>query len=389
MKKKNFREAAEMVYLDNSATSLKKPLTVFEAVNDCMMNYGANPGRASHHLAKKLQEKVYEAREDISSFFNIPNPQRLIFTFNATDALSTAITGFLSEGDHVVTSPMEHNSVLRPLYFLKSKGVESDICSADVYGRVRWKDIEKCIKPNTALCVLIHASNVCGTVNDIREIGYELKKRNIIFLVDASQSAGATEIDVLRDNVDILAFSGHKALMGPQGTGGLYVREGIDLRPLRFGGTGSYSLDISQPSEYPDRLESGTLNGWGIVGLAEGVKFIKRTGIHNISSYERQLTGRCLENLSVIKNLSITGYMSTVSRLGVISFTSPKMNPDAIGGILDKEYGIAVRSGYHCAPLSHKILGTEDGGTVRISIGCFNTMHEIDYVSKALSDILR
>lgn len=378
-----------MVYLDNSATSLKKPIEVYRAVNDCMLNFGANPGRASHRTARMLQEKVYEAREELSSFFNISDPSRLVFTFNATDALSTAILGFLSPGDHVVTSPMEHNSVLRPIHYLESNGVTSTVCEADAYGRVRWEDIERCIKPNTALCVLIHASNVCGTINDIKEIGKNLRSRNITFLVDASQSAGAVDIDVVRDNVDILAFSGHKALMGPQGTGGLYVKEGTDIRPLRMGGTGSYSLNVLQPEEYPDRLESGTLNGWGIVGLSEGVKFIKKQGIKEISSYESSLTGKCLENLSVIKNLCITGYMSTVGRLGVISFTSPKMSPSLIASILDKEYNIAVRSGYHCAALAHRVLGTSDSGTVRISIGCLNTMQEIDYISMALSDILR
>ena len=378
-----------MVYLDNSATTLKKPVEVYKAVNDCMLNYGANPGRASHKTARQLQEMVYRAREEISLFFNIPHPGRLVFTFNATDALSTAILGYVKNGDHVVTSSMEHNSVLRPLNYLKGNGAEYTVCDADVYGRVRWDDIEKCIKPNTTLCVLIHASNVCGTINDIREIGDNLRKRNITFLVDASQSAGAIDIDVIRDNVDILAFSGHKALMGPQGTGGLYVKEGIGIRPLRFGGTGSYSLDVSQPEEYPDCLESGTLNGWGIVGLAQGVKFIKNQGIHSIETYEKELTGRCLENLSVIKSVNVAGYMSNVGRLGVISFTSDKMPPERIAQILDEEYGIAVRAGYHCAPLCHRVLGTMDTGTVRISVGCFNTLVQIDYLSKALSDILR
>lgn len=378
-----------MVYLDNSATTLKKPLEVYKAVNDCMMNYGANPGRASHKMARYLQEKVYEAREEISSFFGILNPERLVFTFNATDAISTAILGVLSEGDHVITTPMEHNSVYRPLHHMKDKGIDYTVCNADVYGRVRWEDIEKCIRPETALCIVIHASNVCGTVNDIREIGENLKKRNITFMVDASQSAGVVPIDVERDFVDILAFSGHKALMGPQGTGGLYIRKGIDVCPLRYGGTGSYSLFLTQPEEYPDHLESGTLNGWGIMGLKEGIKFIKTHGINNISAFERELTGRLLSNLSVIRNLSISGYMSTTSRLGVISFTSDKIPPEEIASILDREYSVAVRAGYHCAPLCHRILGTYDTGTVRISLGCFNTLSEIDYVSKALSDILK
>lgn len=377
-----------MVYLDNSATTLKKPIDVYKAVNDCMLNFGANPGRASHKMARLLQEKVYEVREEISSFFNISDPGRLIFTFNATDAISTAILGYLSEGDHVVTTPMEHNSVYRPLNYMKDKGIDYTVCNADVYGRVRWEDIEKCIRPDTSLCIVIHASNVCGTINDIREIGKNLKKRNITFMVDASQSAGVIPIDVEKDFVDILAFSGHKALMGPQGTGGLYVKEGIDIRPLRLGGTGSYSLDMFQPEEYPDRLESGTLNGWGIVGLGEGVRFIKKRGIHSILSYEKELCAKLLSNLSVIKNVNIAGYMSTTCRLGVISFTSPKMLPEEIASVLDNEYYVAVRAGYHCAPLSHRILGTYDTGTVRISLGCFNTVSEIDYVSKALSDIL-
>lgn len=377
-----------MVYLDNSATTLKKPLNVYKAVNDCMLNFGANPGRASHKMARQLQEKVYEVREEISSFFGIDRPERIVFTFNATDAISTAILGYLSDGDHVITTPMEHNSVYRPLNHMKEKGIDYTICNADVYGKVCWEDIERCIRPETRLCIVIHASNVCGTINNIREIGENLRKRNITFMVDASQSAGVVPIDVERDFVDILAFSGHKALMGPQGTGGLYVKKGIDIRPLRFGGTGSYSLDVFQPEEYPDHLESGTLNGWGIVGLGEGVRFIKNRGIDSILSYERELCGRLLSNLSVIKNINLSGYMSTSCRLGVVSFTSPVMSPEEIASILDREYYIAVRAGYHCAPLCHKILGTYDAGTVRISLGCFNTVSEIDYVSKVLSGIL-
>ncbi len=378
-----------MVYLDNAATTLKKPFAVYQAVLDAMINYGANPGRSAHRLSMKLSEKIYEAREELSALFNAGSPERIIFTNNATEALNIAIQGSVKPGDHILVSSMEHNSVLRPVKHLEDKGVEMDVCYGDVYGRVRAEDIVPKIKENTSLCVLIHASNVCGTINDITDIGRILKEKNILFLVDASQTAGIVDIDVKRDNIDMLAFAGHKALMGPQGTGGLYVREGIELCPLKYGGTGSESHSLYQPVQLPDRLESGTLNGCGISGLCEGVKFIRKNGVKNLFEYEKSLVSSALSDISVIKGVNVNGYVSLVSRCSVISVTSEIMSPEKMAYIMDKEYNIALRAGYHCAPLAHKTLGTYNTGSLRMSVGVFNTQSEIKYFCQSLDKMLR
>lgn len=377
-----------MIYLDNSATSLIKPAAVYAAMADCMKNYAANPGRSGHRLSVAAAEKILECREELCKMFGGSDANRFIFTQNATESLNLAIRGFLKSGDHVILSQMEHNSVIRPVFTLENDKVSHTVVEADTFGRVDPDDIRKAIQSNTKLIAITHVSNVCGTVNDIEAIGKIAKQHNIAFLVDAAQSAGILPIDIKKQNITFLSLTGHKALMGPQGTGALYVGDD-SLIPLKTGGTGSYSKIPYQPGDLPDKYESGTLNTVGIAGLCEGIKFIDDVGIENILSHEKSLTSLLLENLSVMKGISVNGYMSCEQRTGVVSITSDKKMPSEISKILNLEYDIAVRSGYHCAPFAHKALGTYETGSVRISIGAFNTKSDIEHLSSALYNIVK
>lgn len=376
-----------MIYLDNGASSLKKPQEVYLAMLDCMKNFSANPGRSGHRLSLAAAEKIYECRSELCSLFGGDDVNKFIFTQNATEGLNTVIKGVLKEGDHVIFSQMDHNSVIRPIYTLGKKGISHTMVDADIFGRVNPFDIKKAIRPNTRLIVITHSSNVCGTINDIDTIGKIAKEENILFLVDAAQSAGIIDIDIKKSNIDFLALTGHKALLGPQGTGAVYIGN-PDIIPLKEGGTGSYSKNLYQPDDLPDKFESGTLNTVGICGLLEGIKFIKRVGINTIYEHEMNLTKRLLENLSVMKNINVHGYMSCANRTGVVSITSPKKECSDIADILNTHYDIATRSGFHCAYNAHKALQTEKSGTVRISIGAFNTLNDINLVSSALNEIV-
>lgn len=377
-----------MIYLDNSATSLIKPKEVYSTMLDCIKNYAANPGRSGHRLSAKAAEKVFECRENLCEMFGANDPNRFIFTQNATESLNLAIKGILNSGDHVVLTQMEHNSVIRPVFTLESENVSHTVAEADVFGRVSPESVKNAIKPNTKLIIATHVSNVCGTVNDIEKIGKIAKEHGIAFLVDAAQSAGVLPIDIKKQNITFLSLTGHKALLGPQGTGALYVGDS-SLVPLKTGGTGSYSKLPYQPDDFPDKYESGTLNTVGICGLNEGIKFIKKAGPENIFEHEMHLTARLLENLSVMRKINVQGYMSTTHRSGVVSITSDKKPPSEISHILNTEYDIAVRSGYHCAPFAHKALGTFDTGSVRISLGAFNTKNDVDAFCSALYDIVK
>lgn len=376
-----------MVYLDNSASSLVKPKEVYLAMLDCMKNYSANPGRSGHRLALAAAEKIYECRSMLCSFFNGDDINKFIFTQNATEGLNLVIKGVLKKGDHVIFSQMEHNSVIRPIFSLIEKGVSYTMINADIFGRINPDDIKNAINPNTRLIVLIHSSNVCGTVNDIVETGKIAKENNILFLVDASQSAGIIPIDIQNSNIDFLALTGHKALLGPQGTGAVYIGN-PDITPLKEGGTGSFSKNLYQPSDLPDKFESGTLNTVGICGLLEGLKFINKVGINYIFEHEKFLTKKLLENLSVMKNINVQGYMSASNRTGVVSITSPKKDCAQISHILNKDYDIATRSGFHCAYNAHRAIKTENDGSVRISIGAFNSLNDINLVCSALNEII-
>ena len=377
-----------MIYLDNSATSFPKPNKVYEEVLNCMKNYCANPGRGSHDMAIKSALKIMETRDLICELFNISSPFNLIFTNNATEALNIAIKGVLKKGDHVISTVIEHNSVLRPLHSMNKIGVEITLVAVDKGGYVNPLDIKSEIKDNTKMIIVNHASNVLGSVQDIDTIGKIAKKNEIIFIVDASQSAGVIPIDVESFYIDLLAFPGHKGLLGPQGTGGLFIRDGIKLNSFKEGGTGSNSHFMIQPDFMPDKFESGTLNTPGIAGLCEGLKFIKRVGIYNIQKAENELMKQLIEELKKLPYIRLYGSDSTEERSAVVSFNIEGVDASIVGEELN-EYGIAVRTGYHCAPLIHEIIGTEYAGTVRVSLGCFNISQDIEELLEAIKKIYK
>lgn len=377
-----------MIYLDNAATSFPKPSEVYDEVLNCMRNYAANPGRGSYEMSVKAALKIMETREKICQLFNIPDPFNLVFTCNATEGLNIGIKGLLKVGDHVISTVIEHNSVLRPLHSLSKNGVEVTLISVDKAGYVNIKDIKDEIKKNTKMIIINHTSNVLGSIQDIKNIGNLSKTKGIIFMVDASQSAGVIPIDVERDNIDLLAFSGHKGLLGPQGTGCLFIRNGIRLKNFREGGTGSNSHFMVQPDFMPDQFESGTLNTPGIAGLCEGIKFINKVGIYNIQKFEEELISYLLEELKKLSYIKIYGNNSKKQRSSVLSFNVEGIDASIIGEKLNDE-GIAVRTGYHCAPLIHEIIGTEYAGTVRVSPGYFNTFDDIEKLLVAIMRIYK
>ena len=378
-----------MIYLDNAATTFPKPEAVYNAMMDCMKNYCANPGRAGHKLAMKAAREIYDTRENIAKLFNIDNPMNIVFTNNATDSLNLAIKGVVNKGDHIITTSMEHNSVIRPIKALEKIGVENTIVQCDEQGFLNIDDLENAIKPNTKLIVTTHASNVCGTLIDIKSISEITTKHNILYLIDASQTVGVYDIDLKAIKADMLAAPGHKGLLGPQGTGILYIREGLNIDILKEGGTGSRSEDLFQPDLFPDKYESGTHNTPGIVGLNEGVKFIFKEGIDKIKEHEEELCKYMLERLEEVPNIKIYGPKDANKRASVISINIGNMDSGEITFLLDSEYDIATRSGIHCAPLAHRTLGTLEQGAVRFSIGYFNTKEEIDKAITALKQIAK
>lgn len=378
-----------MIYLDNAATSWPKPDSVYREMIESMKECGANPGRSGHRMAIRASEKVYECRENLASLFGIADPLRIVFTSNATEAINLAVKGLLTPGDHVILSSMEHNAVVRPLKKLEIAGVELDIVNTDADGRVDARDIAGRLKKNTKLLIVTHASNVTGTINDLAPLGRLAKEHKIYFMVDAAQTAGNYPVDAGLLHIDLLAFPGHKGLLGPQGTGGLYVRHGLRLDTLKEGGTGSISESLWQPDFLPDRFESGTLNTPGIAGLNEGIKFILETGIDNIQDHEKQLAGYMLEGLDEIRKVRVYGSRKLQNRIGVISITIDGKDCQEVCHELDEKYNIAARGGLHCAYLAHKAIGTQITGTIRFSIGFFNTIKDIDKTLTAVQAIAR
>jgi cysteine desulfurase family protein len=378
-----------MVYFDNAATSYPKPEVVYDSIMTAMREYGANPGRSGHKMALKAGRGIFETRELICKLFNINNPMNVIFTFNATEALNIGIKGVLREGDHVITTSMEHNSVLRPIKYLERFGVESTIVKADSKGRINPKDIEKSIKNNTKLIVCTHISNLTGTIMPIEEIGSISKENGIIFMVDASQSAGVYDIDVEKMNIDLLAFPGHKGLLGPQGTGALCIKDGLELQSYMQGGTGSSSHSLDHPEILPDKFESGTTNGPGIIGLGAGIKYILDKGMHNIREHEESLAMHFIEEAKKIDGVTLYGPLDVKQQAAVVALNIKDADSSEVSYILDQEYDIAVRPGLHCAPLAHETINTLEQGAVRFSFGLFNTHEEVDYCIKALKDIAR
>ncbi|SHJ39114.1 cysteine desulfurase family protein [Geosporobacter subterraneus DSM 17957] len=376
-----------MVYLDNAATTYPKPETVYQAMDRCMREYNANPGRSGHKMALASGRSIYKTRDLLCQLFHIDNPMQIIFTQNATDSLNLALKGLLKSGDHVVTTSMEHNSMLRPIMALEELGVENTIVQCDPTGALDPKQIEAAIKPNTKLIAMTHASNVVGTLMPVEEVGAIARERKILLLVDAAQTAGVYPIDVQKMNIDLLAAPGHKGLMGPQGTGILYIREGIALRHMKEGGTGSKSEYLTQPEILPDRYESGTPNTPGIVGLGAGVAFILEEGIEKIRAHEEELTEYFLKQLKKIQGIVLYGPQDHRKQAAVISLNLGEEDSSEVSYVLDQVFDIAVRSGLHCAPMAHKTIGTFEQGTVRFSIGYFNTREDIDKAVEALMRI--
>ena len=348
---------------------------------------GANPGRSGHALSIEAARVIFEARDELASLLGADDPLRIVFTKNATEALNIVIAGLLKPGDHVVTSGMEHNSVMRPLRMMESKGIKITVIDCSRAGRLDPADVVSAIRPETRAVILTHASNVTGTIQPIEEVGAIARRLGIIFCVDAAQAAGSVPIDIHSMNIDILAFTGHKSLYGPQGTGGLYIGPGLEemIIPLMTGGTGSASELEIQPYFMPDKYESGTPNTPGIAGLLAGVRFIRAREVDAVRAREMDLAGELRNGLASIPDVRVYG--DPMNSIPVISFTIGGISPSDVTQILDDEYGIMSRPGLHCAPSAHKTIGTFPQGTVRFSLGWFNTRDEVLYALDAVSKI--
>ncbi len=381
-----------IIYLDNAATSFPKPPQVVEAIVHFLTEIGANAGRSGHRLSIEAGRIVYETREALAELFNISDPLRIVFGHNVTEMINLVLTGFLRPGDHVVTSSMEHNSVMRPLRALEREGVEVSVVQCSREGFLDPADLEKALRPNTRLIVLNHASNVTGTILPVKEAGWIARQRGIFLLVDAAQTAGAYPIDAEADGIDFLAFTGHKGLFGPTGTGGLYIGPRVpleELKPLKRGGTGSRSELEEQPDFLPDKYESGTQNAAGLAGLKAGVRFILEKGVEEIRRHELELTALLLEGLSSIERVKLYGPADLSMRVGIISFNIEGMEPSDVALALDVEFGIMCRPGLHCAPSAHRTIGTFPKGTVRFSVGFFNTKEDVEKAIEAVKKLAR
>lgn len=383
------RRSVTMIYLDNSATSFNKPNEVYRKINYVMKKAGGNSGRSGHKISMRASEEIFNARCLVSDFFGADNPERICFTNNATTAINFAVKGLLKPGDHVIITNMEHNSVYRPVYKLKEKGVDFSVTNPVWCGE---NGIESAIKENTKMIIVNHISNVNGNKADIAEIGKNSSHRGIKFMIDASQSAGHTKIDVKTNNIDILACSGHKGLFGMQGTGILYVKDGTELDTIIEGGTGSMSELKHQPDILPDRFESGTLNTPGIASVGAGIEFINKYGIDNISKYVANLENIVFDGLYRIKNVTVYNDREKSKGSGIVAFNIGDVDSSAISTYLSDKYNIMVRGGLHCAYLAHKTLKTLEQGVVRVSLGCFNTIYQCEKflyaVDKTVKEVL-
>lgn len=383
---------ASRIYLDNAATSFPKPDAVCDAVDRYNRQLGAPVGRGAYATAVEVQRIVDRCRQRAAKLLEAAAPERLAFSFNGTDGLNVALHGVLRPGDHVVTSVVEHNSVLRPLRELQDRiGIEVTWVDCGDAGRIEPADIRAALRPNTRLVAVLHASNVTGTIQPVESIGEIARDAGALFLIDAAQSAGHLPIDVSSLPVDLLACSGHKGLLGPLGTGLLYVAPGVEeqLPSQRQGGTGSNSEDDRQPEMLPDKYESGNHNAPGIVGLEAGLAFLQERGLDALRKHESGLTARLLEGLNGIPNLQVFGPQDAERRVGVVSVAHPDFEPQVLAALLDEHFGIQTRAGLHCAPRIHRRLGTLDtGGTVRFSVGPFNTADHVDAAAAALRELI-
>lgn len=375
-----------MIYFDNAATTMRKPECVVQAVTEAMCSLG-NSGRGVHSGALRTSRIIYDTRAALAQLFGAESPERIAFTANSTQALNIAIKGILHPGDHVITTALEHNSVLRPLYEMENHGVELTILPADSAGNIRYADFEKEIRPNTKAIVTTHGSNLTGNLLDIQRIGDIAKNHDLIYIVDASQTAGVFDIDVQKQHIDILCFTGHKGLLGPQGTGGIYVREGVEVRPLLSGGSGVQTYLRSHPPQMPTALEAGTLNGHGIAGLGAAVRCIEETGLHTIRQKEQELMWAFYTQVRQIPGITVYGDFSSINRCAIVSLNIRDYDSGEVSDALSAHYGIATRPGAHCAPLMHKALGTVEQGAVRFSFSHYNTKEEINIAVAALREL--
>ena len=377
-----------MIYLDNAATTLHKPQQVIDAVVHAMQSMG-NCARGTHEEALDAARTVYDARVRLALLFGCPRVDHVAFTANSTEALNIAINGLIGPGDHVISTDLEHNSVLRPLYRLEAEhGAELSFVPADKLGNVDYADFERLMKPNTRAVVCTNASNLTGTVLDIERIAKTAHSHGALVIVDASQTAGCWPIDMKKMGIDVLCFTGHKGLMGPQGTGGICVKEGIEIRPFKVGGSGVQSYSRTHPAEYPTRLEAGTLNGHGIAGLGAAAKFISETGVENIHAKERSLMLRFYEGVKDIEGVTVYGDFKK-DKTAIVALNIRDYESGEVSYELSQGYGIATRPGAHCAPRMHKALGTAEVGAVRFSFSFYNTEEEIDEAVRAVAELAK
>ena len=375
-----------MIYMDNAATTLQKPECVAKAVVNAMNSFG-NAGRGLNDASMGASRVVYDTREKLCRLFHGENPKQFAFTSNATESLNTAIQGLIGPGDHVITTMMEHNSVLRPLYEREAVGVELTILRCDTYGNISYEEIEAAIRENTKAIVCTHGSNLTGNLTDIGRIGAIAKKHGILLIADASQTAGLIPIDVQEMRIDVLCFTGHKGLYGPQGTGGIYVRPGVEIKPLKRGGSGIETYNKNHPAQMPTALEAGTLNSHGIAGLNAALTYIEETGVEHICQLALERMWQFYEGVCDIPGVTVYGDFSGKERVPIVSLNIEDFDSAEVSDELLTEYGIATRAGGHCAPLMHEALGNVKQGAVRFSFSHFNTQEEVEKAISAIREL--
>ncbi len=375
-----------MIYLDSAATSIHKPPTVATAVADAISHVG-NAARGAHGASLDAAREIHAVRAKLAKLFNCPQADHVIFTSNATEALNIAIYGLLSPGEHAVTTDLEHNSVLRPLYDLEERGLGLDIVSADRRGCVVYEDFERLVTPKTKAIVCSHASNLTGNVLDVRRIAAIAHQNNALLIVDASQTAGSLPIDMAELGIDVLCFTGHKSLMGPQGTGGLCIRPGVEVRPWKRGGSGIHSYDHHQPQEYPTRLEAGTINAHSLAGLNAALDYIAAEGMETLYAREQARMLQFYEGVRSIRGVTVYGDFSQQPRAGIVALNVRDHDSSRIADALANEFDIAVRAGAHCAPRMHGALGTTAQGAVRFSFSPFTTEQEVETAILAVGEL--